>query len=318
MAEETSIGVIISILILYILVLALVGLVIAVYFKEIPVVFGPTGPTGQSQGPTGPTGPARTSNGNGGVGISPPPINITEQMSLMHWNPHWQCTTKSCCSNVATQYINTNIINRQVDFANIIELETPGYTPPSGYDKIVARCGGDYTTIIYNMMKWTPIGSPNIFCINDAGNVGNSGRPCLIQKFKAINSALTFYVMGMHYTHYRDNYIRGIHTAFQQLGITSNDKIVFMADTNQTGSSEKLMTDMLQGTPSIILASPVRGTCCYNGPNSKFHLPYDRIITTIGLHMTSDFPTFQDIIPNPIPGCSYDEMHLPVFSIVSY
>lgn len=313
MSEGTSTGVVISIIILYLFVFALIGLVIAVYFKEIPVVFGPTGPTGPSQGPTGPTGPVKSESGNI---ISPPPINITGQMSLMHWNPHWQCTTKSCCSNIATQYINNNIVSRQVDFANIIELETPGYTPPSGYQKIVARCGGDYTTIIYNTMKWTPVGSPSTFCINDAGNVGNNGRPCLIQKFT--NSSLTFYVMGMHFTHFRDNYIRGIHTAFQQLGINSSDKIVFMADTNQNGTSEKLMTDMLQGTPSVILASPVRGTCCYNGPNSKFHLPYDRIITTIGLHMTSDFPTFNDIIPNPIAGCSYDEMHLPVFSVVSY
>jgi hypothetical protein len=125
--------------------------------------------------------------------------------------------------------------------------------------------------------------------------------------------------MGMHYTHYRDKYINGLHVAFEQVGVTASDNIVFMADTNQKGSSETLMVDMLNGhRPKIILASPVKGTCCYAGPNSKFPLPYDRIITTFGTHMTSDFPSFNDVIANPITGCSYDEMHLPVFSVVDY
>jgi len=306
MADETSWGVIIAIFILYIIIFIIIGLIIAVYFKEIPVNFGPTGPIGPI-GHTGPTGPRN-------IGVEPP---STSDISIMHWNPHWQCTTHSCCANVAMNYINTNLVSRHVDFANVIELEDKNYKPPNGYVAIKANCG-DQTTLIYNSQKWQPIGNHNVFCINDAGTVGSSGRPTIVQKFQSKTSNFSLYVIGSHYTHFRDNYIKGLNQAFTSLNITSADTIVFMADTNQNGTSEKLMIDMLQGTPPIIMSSPVKGTCCYSGPNSKFHLPYDRIITTFGTRMSSDFPTFQDIIATPIAGCSYDEMHLPVFSIIHY
>lgn len=325
MAEsETSTGMIILIIMmifLFIWVLAITGLLIAVYYKEIPIVFGPTGPPGPAGGPTGPTGIAGPTGPRASslTGIQPP----GQRVSLMHWNPHWQCTTKTCCSNVAVPYINNNIMTRNVDFTNIIELDTLNYTPPQGYVTIEGKCGtssvSDKTTLIYNATRWQPIGNHRTFCINDTGTIGSSGRPTVIQRFRSLsNPSFNTYVIGSHYTHFRDNYIRGLNQALTSMGITASDTIIFMGDTNQSGSSEQLMIDMLQGTPPIIKASRVHGTCCYNGPNSSFNLPYDRIITTFGSSISTDLPTFNDVIPNPIAGCNYAEMHLPVFSIVNY
>jgi hypothetical protein len=277
-------------IIIYIGLFVLTAIMVAFYIKE-PY----TGPTGE-KGPTG-------SGVTGGTGA-------TMQVSLMHWSPHWQCTTKPCCADVASNYINTTIVNRQVDFAHIIELENTSYRPPPNYTLIKANCG-DQSTLIYNI-KWKPIGSYHIFCINDAGTIGSSGRPTIVQQFQY--NGFTTFVIASHFTHFRNNYISGLNKALTSLGITSKDTIVFMGDTNQEGSSETLITDILQGRPSNIKASTVAGTCCYNGPNSKFPLKYDRIIATFGSYISTDLPTFHEVIPNPITGCSYAEMHLPVLS----
>lgn len=119
-----------------------------------------------------------------------------------------------------------------------------------------------------------PIGAPHVVCINDAGNITRSGRPTIIQRFS--NNGYIVTVIGSHFTHFRNNYIRGLHTAFAQANVTVNDHIIFKGDTNQNGTSRQLMIDMLQAT------------CCY----SSFRLHYDRIITTFGSTISTEIPTF--------------------------
>lgn len=245
------------------------------------------------------------------------------RVSLFQWNIHWQCFRNSCCSTVAIHYLNTNLVSRNVDFANFIELEDANYQPPSGYQKIIGHCGsgpitsGDVTTIVYNT-RWTPVGSPQHFCINDpTGGSRGGSRPTLIQKFSL--GSFTVYVAGIHFTHDRNSYVAGLKKAFETAGITASDNIIIMSDTNQHGSSAALITDILGVSPRNIQATPIHGTCCYNShnPPGNFSLPYDRIIATFGSHMTSDFPTFSDVVPHPIAGCQYSEQHSPVFALVT-
>jgi hypothetical protein len=251
-------------------------------------------------------------------------------VSLMHWNAHWQCFKKgnNCCSDVAKKYVNSNLLSRNVDFANIIEMSDSTYEPPSGYKIILNHCGGsgpikggDLLTLIYNTSKWKPISKTNKFCIE--------GRPTLIQEFQNNYNSFKTYVIVAHFSHTRSTYVAAILKAVKSLGITSTDNIIFMADTNQKGSNETLIKDMIGGTPKKILGSNLMGTCCFSGRKkenyselysenlSKFSLPYDRIITTFGDKIVSEFPKFGKIIPSIQNGCDYSEMHLPVFSVIS-
>ncbi|HSW76982.1 MAG TPA: hypothetical protein VLG50_08040 [Candidatus Saccharimonadales bacterium] len=239
-------------------------------------------------------------------------------ISLFQWNPHWQCFTNQCCYNVAIDYINSNIVSRNVDFANIIELEYDQYQPPSNYTKIVGHCGsgpitsGDVTTLIYNQNLWQPVGNAYKFCIADSTDA--NGRPTLIQQFTSKNqSNFNVYVVGSHFTHDRDSYISGLQNAFNTVGIQTTSQIIMMADTNQNGSSQKLISDILGTTPAVIQSTAISGTCCF----SSFRLAYDRIITTFGNHMGTYAPSFNEVITNPVSGCNYGEMHLPVFGNLS-
>ncbi len=241
-------------------------------------------------------------------------------VSLFHWNPHWACFRNKCCYEVAEKYINDNLLSRKVDFANIIELEDEHYQPPSGYKVILGHCGagsiqrGDVTTMIYNSNLWRTIGSAHQFCINTSGTEGGSGsRPTVIQQFQHISSGLSLYVVGAHFTHVRNTYVSGLKRIFNNLGITASSNIAFMADTNQNGSSEQLITDILGARPHTIQATAESGTCCYDG----FHLRYDRIITTFGSHMSTYAPPFNEVIPNHNPACDVSEMHLPIFGVVT-
>ena len=239
----------------------------------------------------------------------PPPSNIP--LSLLTFNPHYQCFAagNECCSNVIVNYINTNLISRNIDFANIIEMEIYNYQPPTGFSIINKQCGsissGDYISMIYNNVRWTPVGAPNTYCI------GN--RPTIIQQYRLINQNTLVWVIGAHFTHDLQQYVSGLNTAITQMGISVNDKVVFMADTNQVGTSEKLITDILGFRPPIIMASTQDvGTCCY----PHFSQPYDRIITTFGSAIQSYIPTFNEIVPNPTSNCSYSEFHKAIFAVI--
>ena len=295
--EGTSTFVIFLLIIFFIWIAVITGLLVAVYFQKVPVSLeGPTGPTG----PTGPRG----------VGGALPPEDL--RVSLIQWNPHWGCfaSGNSCCGNVVINYVTTQLVARNVDFANLIEFDVPNYVPPPNYQIILAPCSNDLVSLIYHT-RWRPIGAPHVFCINDAGNINQGGRPTIIQRFSN-SSGYIVTVIGSHFTHFRDNYIRGLHTAFAQVNVTVNDHIIFMGDTNQNGTSQQLMIDMLQATPSIILGSRSEGTCCY----SSFRLHYDRIITTFGSTISTEIPTFEDIFGTSTGSCEFPELHLPILSVV--
>lgn len=239
-------------------------------------------------------------------------------LSLFHWNPHWQCfaSGNTCCSSVAVNYVNSNLTSRNVDFANIIEMEIPNYQPPTGFQIINAQCGGsngDYISLIYNSNKWTPIGTANKYCIG--------GRPTIIQQF-SLNNNTSVYVIASHFTHHRDNYVQALNNEITALGITTSNNIIFMADTNQTGSSQQLISDILGSTPSNIMSSNVTGTCCFDQhKNSQpFSMSYDRIITVLNTlnfsNIITTSPTLSQVIPNLQPNCSYSEMHLPVMAVL--
>lgn len=306
----------------FLVVIAVIALILVLAAIGIGIYFAVTHKT--STPPMPPVG--------GTIVLEPPPVSSIPRLglsydgphlSLFQWNPHWQCFRNSCCYNEAISYINNNLSLRKVDFANIIELEDSNYQPPSGYRIIIAHCGsgsihsGDVTTLIYNSNQWRPMGNAHKFCINPSGTVteGRAGpRPTVIQQFSSIHDpSFSVYVVGSHFTHDRDTYVQGLHQAFNTVGITNQSRVVMMADTNQHGSSSALITDILGSSPPTVQATSISGTCCYSG----FHLPYDRIISTFGSHMSTFAPSFNQVIRNTVSGCDYGEMHLPVFGVLS-
>ena len=53
--------------------------------------------------------------------------HLPNPMSLMLWNPHYECFRNKCCGSIANKFILDNIVNRNVDFANLIL--PPGHFP---------------------------------------------------------------------------------------------------------------------------------------------------------------------------------------------
>lgn len=240
--------------------------------------------------------------------------SLVEPLSLMFWNPHYECFNNKCCGSIANKFILDNITSRKVDFSTLALFRFPDFKLPPGYKSMYHRCGnpkgGDQCLLIYNSEKWTPIGKTYTFCL--------PGRPTIIQQFVSNTSSFILYVIGSHFTHDREQYVRDIAKAIASVGIKADDNVVFMGDTNQNGSSEKLMREMLGKKSPSILSSTESGTCCYGNIHSKFGLKYDRIIaTSFGKNIKTDITKYREIIKNPIEGCDYNKMHLPVFSVIS-
>ena len=78
---------------------------------------------------------ARVTNQMGGIGV--------DALKLMQWNPHWQCWGNTTCATNAAAALTNLLTTKQLDFANVIELEAP-FLVPNGWAALGAydSCGG--------------------------------------------------------------------------------------------------------------------------------------------------------------------------------
>jgi hypothetical protein len=67
--------------------------------------------------------------------------SLTSPLSLMLWNPHYECFDNKCCGDIAKKFILDNIISRSVDFANLILFRFPDFNLPPGYASMYHGCG---------------------------------------------------------------------------------------------------------------------------------------------------------------------------------
>jgi len=78
-----------------------------------------------------------------GASVASVRSSATTSIKLVQWNPHWQCWGNSSCTSNAAAALTTLLTTKQLDFANVIELEAP-FPVPHGWAALGAydSCGG--------------------------------------------------------------------------------------------------------------------------------------------------------------------------------
>eukprot|EP00038_Savillea_parva_P006231 m.162437 g.162437 ORF g.162437 m.162437 type:complete len:307 (-) comp12192_c0_seq1:160-1080(-) len=223
-------------------------------------------------------------------------------LNVIQWNPHWQCFGNKVCGPGAEAAL-TGLLTPDVDFANVIELET-SYTPPSGWAALGAyeSCGhpyGDWDTLFYNTAKWKLV-SNETACMYES-------RSFTIGVFTSTASpSVTIVPVGAHFPQtlnastgaYTDSVATLAAAIKQHTAGMSSPKVVLMADTNTEGpvaaaaspshhgvnkTNGQLMHDLgLWADPSTNPpGAPLYNGCC-GGESPPFAWQGDRIVATFG------------------------------------
>lgn len=257
-------------------------------------------------------------------------------ISLLQWNTHYECFIKNnddCCSKPLITYLNT-LLNGNIDFANLSMFEITNYSPPNGYSIIdqysqqpVYKCGQDITTLVYNNINWSPVGTPIYGCLNPKPD-----RAFIIQQFKNKTTGFDVYVIGAHMDHpaagqsYPIASVQALADALTNNGITQSNNIILLADTNDANPSNPtpdstFMSGIFGGSPvSNVQGAGANSTCCCN--DGTFPYKTDRIISNFGksngpakiieLNDPALFGTLGNC-PSASGGpCTLGEMHKPV------
>merc|ERR1719158_354240 len=114
-------------------------------------------------------------------------------LSLLQWNPHWQCFQNPSCGNNVKGLAVQRLQSDQVDFANFIEFPAD-WNPPLPWKEIRTNCGQDKVVLVYNSAKWTATEHMKVGCMNGAN------RPYIVQQFNGPNG-IQVIVIGAHFDH---------------------------------------------------------------------------------------------------------------------
>ena len=281
--------------------------------------------------------------------------NYSKSISLFQWNTHYECftteTNGTCCSKPLESYINNNLINRNVDFANFSMFELKTYIPPENYTIINPfshpdkTCGYDITCLVYNNKRWKQVSDNNVYpyygCLqypsdpHPKSKKGSWDRSFIIQKFTDSKGVIMF-VIGAHYSHDPELSTKRIAQTLQKLNITDKDNIIFMADTNdinpqQPTTNSSFMSQLLHTTPSNVQGTTTNmATCCCSDTPKAFQYKTDRIISNFGAGLTPQLGNLNQIFPDiqnpcsplvstsdPVVKCKLGEMHLPLFWVLN-
>lgn len=273
--------------------------------------------------------------------FAPKYTDSNTKVSLFQWNTHYECfttpTNDDCCSKPLTSYLNNNLVSRHIDFANFSMFENKDYKPPDGYEiinpfsKPDKLCGRDITSLVYNT-KWTADSEngkyPYYNCFIPKTDPKGEDRSYVIQKFT--KDDMTIYVIGAHFSHKPLDSIRTLATSLKSLGITANDNIIMMADTNDVDpknptKDSDFLKELLGGVNSTISngTGPLNTCCCSDTPAFKYKT--DRIISNFGSPTKPQLGDLSLIFPNIKPSacskvsslCSLGEMHLPLYWVLN-
>lgn len=242
-----------------------------------------------------------------------------EPLQVLTWNPHYQCfvNTDTCCKTYATSFINHQLLAKNIDFANFIDVENVIWTDflPAHYTAIMGTpCPKhDVTTLVYNAARWVPSGDSISMCLTADG----SDRAGLIQRFRSVaDPTQNITVIGVHFSHDHPESLVVLKQALVSNGL-QGDNIVLMGDTNfdvndgGNSSNEAMMAFLgLQ----LKTGNELVKTCCLNDSGkTELQFTYDRIMTNFGTSMQSS------VLPVTMPdGCTAnEEMHLPLFGSIS-
>jgi NAD-dependent dihydropyrimidine dehydrogenase PreA subunit len=277
-------------------------------------------------------------------------------INLFHWNTHYECFNNKCniiaesCPQAVIGFINQNLVERSIDFANFIDLEQ-NIKLPNGYNILnlyenSIKCGYDYNCLVYNSNLWIPLtNTPYIRCMESPPNYPNLNRIAIIQQFKNKNTNLLVWVIGAHFghpdppTHTMTIVLQNLNNIIKDI-IKPTDNIILLADTNASfhsgeESNDYIMNTILPGITKVNGTTPYK-SCCYSDMNptksefTPFMWESDRIISNFGskmitdsnwvssdtnyflnqINISSSCSSLNDINKQP----SIGEMHKPVFA----
>ena len=131
-------------------------------------------------------------------------MNASLLISLVHWNPHWQCFSPAqpACTAGATAALDKLLAEGTVDFVNVIEFERVNttYSLPDQWVALGAyeSCGtphGDWDTLFYDARHWRVVGSASKAAVGCVVN----GRSFAAATFAHRDTGMNLTVIGAHY-----------------------------------------------------------------------------------------------------------------------
>lgn len=243
------------------------------------------------------------------------------QISLLHWNPHWECflNNKYICAQNAIQ-LATNMIRSlgyDPDFAGFIEFEDPLYTPSYPYKLLggdVCTMGyGDWATIMYDSSKWAPVGNASSGCLPTGSS---DARAYIVQRFNSLHGLGEVNVASVHFPHPSSGspFYAASTDLLGGLLRQGNGKFILMADTNlYSHQTNQALYNQLgfSGTPPV--SSELFGSCCAHA-NFPGTFTFDRILSNMnGRDMVTTMPLGRDAPQWAKDTGSHDSsFHLPV------
>lgn len=226
-----------------------------------------------------------------------------DTLTVMHWNPHWQCWSNEDCSSNASKTLTGLLASKSMDFANVIELESP-YTPPANWKALGAyeSCGhpyGDWDTLFYNSDRWKLVRNETA-CMY-------TSRSFTLGVFESIHiEGLTVMAVGAHYPQtlnassgaYEQSTAKLAQAIKKQWQNDAAMKTILMADTNTEGPSAAAASPSHHGvnkTNGQIIydlglwsnaatnppSAPLFKGCC-GGETPPFAWEGDRVIANFG------------------------------------
>eukprot|EP00931_Biecheleriopsis_adriatica_P002699 TRINITY_DN10374_c3_g1_i4.p1 TRINITY_DN10374_c3_g1~~TRINITY_DN10374_c3_g1_i4.p1 ORF type:complete len:523 (+),score=94.89 TRINITY_DN10374_c3_g1_i4:23-1591(+) len=227
-------------------------------------------------------------------------------LQLLQWNPHWQCFAwnSNDCAAQARKSLQAMLQGFDVDFANLIEFEDDGFSMPAGWTSIRSSlsCGKDRLDLVYRSTKWRPAATTGA---GAKGCMVQHDRPFIVQQFDSIGGSDSIIVVGAHFPHPASNtdstlQADVLQTALQDiLAVTGIDKVVLLADTNESPSvsSSRLMSFL--GIPGETVSTSLQPTCCFDNSFPSWGT-FDRIIANFGLQMQTQ------VLHDPLPTWAHE------------
>jgi len=233
----------------------------------------------------------------------------TGLIKAFQWNPHYQCfgAEQATCQTDAVSALNEQLASG-IDFANIVELEAQGYTPPDAWQSRTHKCGIDLTTLMWDSGKWTSVGSGNEGCAGTGQYV--------VQALK--QQDFTVVVVGAHLQHPDgsplETQLKNMADSIAQVMESANSQnVIIISDTNQEASvsNDDILIALKLPNYNTRQATDLFDSCCAKTPDGFIH-EYDRIITNFGTSMATEK------VFDPPPSWVGTEFHTAVLGSLSY
>lgn len=212
------------------------------------------------------------------LGAAGPDADAEAQtMSVMHWNPHWECFAQAndTCGVTVRASVDAMFRAGFLDIVNLVMFETKDYHPPAPYAMLKTTCGQDVVRLFYNQKYWnlTSGQESKHLCLD-----GND-RPAIVQSLTSVYG-LTVTVVGGHFPHPGYGSLQPLRDAVESIG---TDKLLLLADSNREYASRDLVCEIHPSSCNSVISTNLWNSCCKN--TGFQHRGFDRVAANFGRNM---------------------------------